>query len=145
MDKDAMVSEQTDSGLRIISALNADGFDIRIALWAKPTDEGKWFLYLASPLVDEKGPAIAYRLVFDTMRKTPNLRIEPLEIKVVGMNDSLVQAALALIKPKVPDSPYAVQNPRPYPGPTLFHGETLGGVSVDGAYIYPPLQADASV
>jgi len=46
----------------------ADGFDVRLAFWTKPTDEGKWFLYLASPVVDEKGPAAAYRLVRDVMR-----------------------------------------------------------------------------
>jgi hypothetical protein len=136
MDKDAMVIEEVESGLRVISALNADGFDVRIALWVKPAEEGDWFLYLASPIVDEKGPATAYRLVFDTMRKTPDLRIKPLEIRVVGMNDSLAEAALALVKPKVPDSPFANQNPSPYLGPVLFRGGTLGGLSIDGAYIY---------
>jgi hypothetical protein len=69
MDKDTLVTEQAESGERLISALAADGFETRVAFWAKPTDDGKWFLYLASPMTDEKGPAVAYRFVHRTLRK----------------------------------------------------------------------------
>jgi len=34
MDQDTMVSEQTERGKRLIEALAADGFDIRVAFWA---------------------------------------------------------------------------------------------------------------
>jgi len=144
MDHDTVVSEQTESGKRLIQALTAAGFGVRIAFWAKPTDEGKWFLYLASPVVDEKGPLAAYRLVHDVLRKMPDPWIDPLDVKVVGLNDSLTEAALAVTKPKAPTSPYAVRNPKPYPGMTRFGGSTLGGVSIDGAYFYPPTQPDVS-
>jgi hypothetical protein len=144
MDKNTVVSEQTESGERLIEALATDGFDVRVAFWAKLVDEGKWYLYLASPMVDDKGPAVAYRLVHGILRKMPDLWIDPLEIRVVGLNDSLTEAALEAIKPRVPDSPYAVRNPRPYPGMTWFGESTLGGVSIDGAYIYPPSQSGAS-
>lgn len=144
MDQDTVVSEQTENGKRLIEALAADGFDVRVAFWAKPTDEGKWFLYLVSSSVDDKGPAVAYRLVHRILRKMPELWIEPLEIRVVGLNDSLAEAALELTKPKVADSPFAVRNPKPYPGMTRFGGSTLGGVSIDGAYIYPPSQPGVS-
>jgi hypothetical protein len=144
MDQDTGVNEQTESGKRLIQALVANGFEVRLAFWAKPTDEGKWFLYLASPVVDEKGPTAAYRLIHDVMRKVPDPWIDPLDIKVVGLNDSLTEAALAVTKPKVPTSPDAVRNPKPYPGMVRFGGSTLGGVSIDGAYIYPPPQPDVT-
>jgi hypothetical protein len=131
-----MVSEQTEGGKRFIEALVADGFDVRVAFWAKLTDEGKWFLYIASPIVDGQGPAAAYRLVHDVLRKRPDLWIDPFEIRVVGLNDSLAKAALAATEPKVPDSPFAVWNPRR--GGIHFRGSTLGGVSIEGAYIYAP-------
>ena len=70
MDQDTVVSEQTESGKRLIQTLAAAGFEVRVAFWAKPTDEGKWYLYLASPVVDEKGPFAAYRLVHDVLRTT---------------------------------------------------------------------------
>jgi hypothetical protein len=95
-------------------------------------------------MVDDKGPAAVYRLVHGTLRKMPDLRIDPFEIRVIGSNDSLTEAALAVIKPRVADSPYAVRNPKPYPGMTWFDGATLGGMSMDGAYIYPPSQLSAS-
>jgi hypothetical protein len=44
MDKDTLVGEKTESGERLITALAVAGFDIRIAFWAKLTDEGKWYL-----------------------------------------------------------------------------------------------------
>jgi hypothetical protein len=145
MDQDALVNEQIDSGKELIEQLLADGFDVRVAFWTKLTDEGKWFLYLSSPNVDDEGPAAAYRFVHRTMRRMPTLWIDPLEIRVVGSNDSLAEAALAVTKPKIPDSPFAVRNPKPHSGITRFGGSTLGGVSIDGAYIYPPPQSNASV
>jgi hypothetical protein len=144
MDQDTVVNEQTESGRRLIQALVADGFEVRLAFWAKPTEEGKWFLYFASPVVDENGPTAAYRLIHDVMRRVPHPWIDLLDIKVVGLNDSLTEAALAVTKPTVSTSPYAARNPKPYPGMTRFGGSILGGVSIDGAFIYPPLQADAS-
>ena len=92
MDQDPVVTEQTESGKRLIEALAAAGFDVRVAFWAKPTEDGKWFLYLASPFVDEKGATVAYRHVFDVLRKTPDVWIDPLEVKVVRLNDSLTAA-----------------------------------------------------
>ena len=94
--------------------------------------------------MDEQGPTVAYRHVFDVMRKMPDLWIDPFEVRVVGLNDSLVQAALAVTQPKTPDSPFAVRNPKSYPGMTWFGGSTLGGVSIDGAYFYPPSQTSES-
>ncbi len=142
MDKDTLLSEQTESGERLIEALAKEGFEVRVAFWAKPTEEGKWYLYLASSTVDDNGPAAAYRLVHGTLRKMPDLWIDPFEIKVIGLSDSLTQAASAVIKPTVPASPYAVRNAKRFP--TWFGGATFGGLSVDGAYIYPSTPASAS-
>jgi hypothetical protein len=143
VDQDVLVSERTESGERLIEALSAAGYEISIAFWAKPTDEGKWFLYLVSPFVDEHGPAAAYRLVHRVIRELSGVWIDPFEIRVVGSIDSLAQAALEVTKPKVPDSRFAVRNPRLFP--TRLGGTSLGGVSVDGAYIYPTSRPRASV
>lgn len=143
MDQDTVVSEQLESGKRFIEALAAAGFEVRVAFWAKPTEEEKWYLYLASPMVDAKGPKEAYLFVHRVLRTTPGLWIKPLEVRLVGLNDSLAEATLAVMKPKVPDSPFAVRNPKPYPGMTRFSGSSIGGISIDGAYIYPLPQPGA--
>lgn len=144
MDQDTMVNDQTENGRRLIEQLTEEGFDVRVAFWAKLTGEEKWYLYLASPFVDENDPKAAYSRVFDVMRKMTDLWIDPFEVRVIGMNDSLTNAVLAVIKPKIPDSPFAVRNPKPYPGMTRFGGSTLGGVSIDGAYIYPLFKASVT-
>ena len=143
MDSDAVVTEQTESGKRLIEALGTAGFEVRAAFWAKPTEEGTWYLYLVSPAVDEKGPAAAYSSVFDVMRQLSGLWIGPLEIKVLGLEDSLAQAAIAKMMPKARGNPFAGQNGNPNPGMTRFGGSILGGVSIDGAYIYPLVQPAA--
>jgi hypothetical protein len=137
MDQNAVVSEQTESGKRLIEALTAGGFDVRVAFWAKPTDDGKWYLYLASPYRDEQGPAKAYDFVFDIMRRIPDLWIDPFDVKVVGMNDSLTHAVLEVTRPTVTDNRFAARNTKPYPGMTPLGETVLAGVSIDGAYIYP--------
>ena len=45
---------------------------------------------MASPMVDEQGQAAAYRLVHGSHARCRPLRIESLEIKVVGSNDWLI-------------------------------------------------------
>jgi hypothetical protein len=64
--------------------------------------------------------------------------IDPLDIRVVGLKDSLTEAALEAIKPNVPNSPFAVPNPMPYPAMTSFDGPMFGGLDVDRVLIYPP-------
>ena len=137
MDHDPVVIEQTECGRRLIEKLTDEGFEVRVAFWAKRTDEEEWYLYLASPFVDQHGPTVAYRRVFDVMRQMSDLWIDSLEVRVIGINDSLTEAVLAEMKPKVPNSKFAVRNPKPFPGMTRLGGSTLGGLSIVGAYIYP--------
>ena len=134
-----MVSDQNEDGKRLIEALLATGFDVRIAFWAKPTESGKWYLYLVSPFVNEHGHKEAYLYVFAQLRKMPEVWIEPLDIKVIGLEDSLGKAALELRNSRFADRASA-SNPKLLQRMTRFDGSTLGGVSVDGAYIYPPMQ-----
>lgn len=145
MDQVTMVNELTESGKRLIDALGAEGFAVRIAFWAKPTDEDKWYLYLASSFVDDHGSIAAYLLVNRILRKLSDLWIDSLEIKVIGINDSLASAALKVTKPRVPVSPFATENPKPYSGMTRIGSTTLGGLSIDAAYFYPPTQSAAPV
>jgi hypothetical protein len=135
------VTDEIANGKRLIEALGATGFAVRIAFWAKPTEEEKWYLYLASPTADEKGNAAAYGIIHSIIRQMPDLWIDPLEIKVIGMNDTMTRAALDATKAKIPYSQHTMGNAKPYPGMTRFYGSTFGGVSVDAVSIYPPFQA----
>jgi hypothetical protein len=135
MDQDLLVTEQTEQGEELIKALDAKGFEVRVAYWAKPTEDAKWFLYLASPYVDLHGTGKAYRFVYAVLRETPGLEF-PMEIRVVRTDDSTASAALELMKPKVPVSPFAVSNPSRFP--VRYGGSKLGGLDIEGAYVYRP-------
>jgi hypothetical protein len=130
--------------MRLIESLSSKGFEIGIAFWAKPTDEGKWYLYLASPLYDAKGPATAYRLVHDVLRQKPELWIDPFENKVVGMTDSMATEATRFVNSTIAGIPSNGLNPSRLPRIIEFDGSSLGKVSIDGAYIYTPPTATSS-
>ena len=141
MDQDTVVNDEIECGKRLIEKLNNEGFEVQVAFWTRLTDEEKWYLYLASPFVDVNGPKAAYGCVFDAMGKMTDLWTDPLDVRVIGTNDSLTQGALAVTKSKVSDSPFAVPKPKPYPRMIRLGGSTLGGISIVGAYIYPPFPA----
>lgn len=138
-----MVNNEIDSGKRLIMALESHGFEVRIAFWAKPTDEDKWYLYLASPFVDEKGGAAAYDLIIGVVRKETDLAIDRSAVRAIRLDDSLTTAALRVLTAKASNGPFAAGNSKPNPGMTRLYASTLGGLSIDGALIYP--QSEPSV
>lgn len=140
-----MVNDQLENGARFLEILAANGYDIRVAFWVKEADDERWFLYVGSPLVDEKGPASAYDFAIQIMRGHPDLRIDLFDVKMVGMKDSMAAAVQNVTKPKVVDAQFAIPSAKPYAGPTWYRGPALGGVSIDGAYIYPPAPSGAPV
>jgi hypothetical protein len=143
MDQSTLLTEQLEEGRRFVQEVVSHGIEVPVAFWAKLTDEGGWHLYLCLPLRDREGPKAAYRAVQDIVRQMPDLGIDPFEIRVLRSDDSLTEGALAAIRPRVPDDPFAVRSPRPYAGITNYRGSTLGGIEVDGAYIYPSLAAQS--
>ena len=145
MDQVAMVNEHIDSGKRLIDELVNEGFHVTLAFWAKPTEESKWYLYMASPFVDDRGAKAAYLLVNETLRNMTDLWIDPLEIKVVGVNDSLTESALAVTRSFVPAGVLSARNLKAHSGITRVGSTTLGGISIDAAYFYPPHQPVAQV
>jgi hypothetical protein len=140
MDQDTMVNEELKGGWWLIRALDTHGFKIDVAFWTRQKGEEKWLLYLASPTVDEKGLGAAYRLIHAVLRDAPEWGVDPFSVIACGAGNPMAEAAAEIIKPKVAAGPFAMPNPKPYQGMTRFNGSALGGIPVDGAYIYPPWQ-----
>lgn len=142
MDQDTMVDVSLHGGWRLIDSLVGQGFRIDAAFWARLSDEEKWILYLASPVVDpavdNDGLREAYRLIHDVLRSAPEWGIDPFRVIVLGVEHPMAKAAADLVKSKVATGPFAVPNPKPYRGITRFNGRSLGGHYIDGAFIYPP-------
>lgn len=137
MDQITVVNRELEDGQRLLVALLADGLEVRAAFWAKPTEASKPYLYVVSPLVDNKGPRAAIEVAQDVVRKTPEVWIRPLDVRVVGVQDSLGEAALKAIEPSPALGGFAVKTARPYPGMTRIGEGTFGGLDIDWAFIYP--------
>ena len=114
-----------DDGQRFLDAMTNGGIGVSSALWAKVGDDERWYLYIATPLVDAAGVTEAYRRLHPIVRQLQDQRswIDPFAIKLISPQNPIAQAAA-----KLSDN---------YQGITRFGGTQLGGVSVEGAVIYP--------
>lgn len=116
--------QQVDDVPRLTDALKRDNFDVKAAFWLYTSEADQWYLYLVSDLVDQKGTTEAYGLVFQTMRRLTNLRINPFEVKLVSPDEPVAKAVLDfLAKQHAPLS-------------TWVRGTNLGNVYIEHAYIY---------
>ena len=141
MDQIFLVNGQIDSGSKLIDRLAADGFGVELAFWLKESESGQSYLYLATPELDQRGIASAYMAVQTVVGRMPELGMDPLDVKLVGVGGSVAVAARKVVTPKAGAGEFAVRNPKPYPGITRFGGSSLGGLGIEGAVIYPPIKA----
>ena len=124
MDQGPLVIEQIDEGAKLASA-----FDKRTPLqavfWLKESEDGEWFLYLASDQINDSNFDLAYGEVVRLLRPGSNMWLDTFQVKVTGSDDPIAKAVLAI--------------QQKYPGKlaTRLRNRMLGGVSVDEVYIYP--------
>ena len=129
MDTDTLVEDRIDDGLRLIRRLAAERFDVSVVCWIRTSEEGNWFLYIASNAVDEKGLAAAYRDVNRVIGSVPGELKS--KVKLVGLENPVAKDVL-----RIRES-YADKSL-----PIRYSGTPLGDVAIEEAYIYP-LQATA--
>ena len=128
MDTDTLVENLIDDGRKLVEELPQRGFDVTAAFWLQASEDGKWYFYIVSPVVDADGLANAYRRLHPLVRAMAQpFWIDPLEIKLVGPNNPIARDVLAIHNP----------SPRPRVTPIRWDGKKLGNVSIEGAYLYP--------
>jgi hypothetical protein len=127
MDQITLVDRRIDDGQKFVLQLAHDGFDFTAVFWLRPVDDNWWHLYVASKLVDDQGPAVAYRKLQTSLRQLPGTTISLSDIKLIGATDPLTHDILKIRKR--------------YSGaaPIRFGGAQLGGMLVEEALIYPPI------
>jgi len=130
MDQIPLVTEQIEAGRKVIERLTANGIPVTAAGWVKESDRWQWYLYLVTPLVGEDGATTpAYRRIIAILRAGPQPpEIDLFQIKAVGPSEPVGQAILD-----------AQRHSGRHWG--VYGGTSLGGMSVDAAYFYPPLVA----
>lgn len=126
MDQSTLVENQIDDGRRFVERFAADGNPVQAAFWVKTAEEGLWFLYVATDIVDRAGPAATYRAVHASLQKLGESWVSSSEIKVVSPSNPIARDVLAVMAR--------------HPGrlATRFGGKTLGAMAVEQTYIYAP-------
>jgi hypothetical protein len=131
MDKEPLVIEQKDAGRRFLTEFHKY-YPVRVAFWLRESDATEWDLYVASDQITDDNFDVAYGEVVTAAGAVQDPSFDMFRVKLIGAEDPLAKAALEI--------------QRGYPGPiaTNFGGKMLGGVYVDGVYIYPsPLPVGA--
>jgi hypothetical protein len=124
MDQGPLVIEAIDVGAELVRRLDKS-VPVQAAFWVKDSEEGQWYLYIASDQIDDKNLDVAYGEVLRLAGQMASPYLDPFQVKLIPTSDSLAQAALDIH--------------RRYLGrmATRFGGKNFGGISVDDVYIYP--------
>jgi hypothetical protein len=52
VDQEVLVDSRIDDGLKLLTTLVNEGFDVTVACWVKTSEEGLLFLYIGSTSVE---------------------------------------------------------------------------------------------
>ena len=126
MGQGTLVETQIDGGKALVEVLRIAGFDVTVSGWTKSSEEGDWYLYIASSAVDDHGIAHAYRSVYTAIKANPELDIDPFDVKLVGRQNPITNDLLAIRG--VGTARIATRSRRP----------KLGHMSVEETYVYAP-------
>jgi hypothetical protein len=93
-----LVEARFESGRRLLDDLEKAGFVVRAACWVKPSEEDdRWWLYIASPDVNQKGALEGYRAI-DRVYRLSKPDFSPDDIKLIDETDPIVEDALKLLQ-----------------------------------------------
>jgi hypothetical protein len=128
MGQELLVNEQIDAGAEFVRDFD-DYVPISVAFWIISADTDDVFLYIASDDIDDSNFDVAYGEVLRKLSGKRSQWLDPFQIKLVNSSDPIAQDAI-----KIRDR---------YPAPlvTRYGGSSIGGTSIDGACIYPPVAA----
>src|SRR5262245_16559585 len=97
MDQSTLVTEHIEDGRRLVERLIQEGIGVTAACWLKTEDDGEWSLYIASPLVDEKGRRNPYGPVYSVMRQLPQpFWVHPFDVKLISPKSPIARMVLDL-------------------------------------------------
>ena len=128
MDQEPLVNEQVEAGKEFIAKFN-EYVPVHAAFWLKATEDSSWYLYVASDRINDQNFDVAYG---EVLRLAPTLEdpnFDPFRVKVIGVDDPLAKAALAVYKRSAGRVP------------TRVRASDFGPMGAEAVYLYPPLIA----
>lgn len=128
MGEELLVTERIDAGAEFVRDFN-DYVPVSVAFWVVPAESEDVFLYVASDDIDDRNFDVAYGEVLRKLSGKRSQWLDPFQIKVVNSSDPIAQDAMR------------IRDRYPAPLVTRYGGSSLGGTSIGGACIYPPIAA----
>jgi hypothetical protein len=128
MDQVALVSDQVEVGRRLLDRLIADGTEVTAAAWVYPTDQERWVLYIALPVVDAQGLRAGMGRIHTALNRIGWDGLSTGDVWPVGASHPVAAQLLD------------IYHQRPSQTGIRFIGPRLGDVYIEDAYIYarPP-------
>jgi len=124
MDQGQLVSEDIHAGADLVRRLD-QYVPVKAAFWLKESEEGQWYLYIASDQIDDTNRRATYGQVLRLAAELANPYFDPFRVKLISTSDPLAHAALDIH--------------RQYPSVSNIRlgGTNFGGIGVDGVHLYP--------
>ena len=130
MGQELLVSEQIDAGEEFVRGF-CEYLPVAAAFWVNPADSEDWFLYVASPEVDDGNLDVAYGEVLRRVGTNKNQWLDAFQVKLLNSADPLATEVIR------------IRDRYPLKAVTRFNGSSIAGVPVNGALIYPPIPASS--
>jgi hypothetical protein len=127
VDQELLVDNRINDGEKLLAQLVRSGFDVTVAFWVLTSEESSWFLYIGSTTVDPGTLGDAYRKMYASLTKVPDVSLSFSEVKLVHPSNPIARDAIA------------ERDRRPGRIPVQYRGKRLGNMAVEEAYIYPKI------
>ena len=131
MAHELLVDEQVGAGADFVRDFN-EYVPVSAAFWINPAESEEWYLYIASDEIDGSNLNIVYGEVLKRLGKKSQW-LDPFRVKLLNSSDPVARQAVE------------IRDRYPARIPTRYHGSSIGGMSIKGACIYPPLPAMKSM
>lgn len=125
MGEEILVNDQIEAGADFVRDFN-DLFAVSLAFWVVPAETDSRYLYIASDDIDDSNFDVAYREVVRRLRGRRNPWLDPFQVRLVNSTEPIAVDAM-----RIRDQHLAPLGVR--------YGGSLGRMTIDAAYIYPPL------
>jgi hypothetical protein len=115
---------EKDAGAELVDRIS-ETWPVKLAFWLKPTDSDQWFLYIVAEGIDDSSVARGYEEVLRRVKELRTPYFDPFQVKLIQDDKPLARAVMEVHQR--------------YPGNLAINyaGRYLGGMSIEGAYLYP--------
>ena len=125
MGQDSLVIDdgEKDAGEELVHRIS-ETWPVKLAFWLKPADGDQWFLYIVAEGIDDSIIRQGYKEVLRRVQEMRTPYFDPFQVKLIRADHPLALAVAEVLQR--------------YPvGPAInYNGRYLGGMSIEGAYIY---------